>query len=117
MGTDTVLIDRESIDVRYLEQLSESGQTTALAYMMGWILDHVTKEEDIQEFIENMYKLIERKGMAAVIPANYSAGHPVLPRKQELYACLNRYRSAKNRKRIYVDFVKMIENRVGLMVK
>ena len=52
-------------------------------------------EEDIQEFIENMYKLIERKGMAAVIPANYSAGHPVLPRKQELYACLNRYRSAK----------------------
>ena len=95
MGTDTVLIDRESIDVRYLEQLSESGQTTALAYMMGWILDHVTKEEDIQEFIENMYKLIERKGMAAVIPANYSAGHPVLPRKQELYACLNRFRSAK----------------------
>lgn len=95
MGTDTVLIDRESIDVRYLEQLSESGQTTALAYMMGWILDHVTKEEDIQEFIENMYKLIERKGMAAVIPANYSAGHPVLPRKQELYACFNRYRSAK----------------------
>ena len=95
MVTDTVLIDRESIDVRYLEQLSESGQTTALAYMMGWILDHVTKEEDIQEFIENMYKLIERKGMAAVIPANYSAGHPVLPRKQELYACLNRYRSAK----------------------
>lgn len=95
MGTDTVLIDRESIDVRYLEQLSESGQTTALAYMMGWILDHVTKGEDIQEFIENMYKLIERKGMAAVIPANYSAGHPVLPRKQELYACLSRYRSAK----------------------
>lgn len=95
MGTDTVLIDRESIDVRYLEQLSESGQTTALAYMMGWILDHVTKEEDIQEFIENMYKLIEKKGMAAVIPANYSAGHPVLPRKQELYACLSRYRSAK----------------------
>lgn len=95
MGTDTVLIDRESIDVRYLEQLSESGQTTALSYMMGWILDHVTKEEDIQEFIENMYKLIERKGMAAVIPANYSAGHPVLPRKQELYACLNRYRSAQ----------------------
>lgn len=71
-----MLIDRESIDVRYLEQLSESGQTTALAYMMGWILDHVTKEEDIQEFIENMYKLIEKKGMVAVIPANYSAGHP-----------------------------------------
>lgn len=95
MGTDTVLIDREAIDVRYLEQLSENGQTTALAYMMGWILDHVKTEENMQAFIEKMYELIDKKGMTAVIPANYSAGHPVLPRKQELYACLSRYRSAR----------------------
>ena len=95
MGTDTVLIDREAIDVRYLEQLSESGQITALAYMMGWILDHVKTEENMQKFIEKMYEIIDKKGMEAVIPANYSAGHPVLPRKQELYACLSRYRSAR----------------------
>lgn len=95
MGTDTVLIDREAIDVRYLEQIVESGQTTALAYMMNWILDNVKVEEDIQHLIERMYTMIEKRGMGAVIPANYSAGHPVLPRKQELYACLSRYRSAK----------------------
>ena len=95
MGTDTVLIDREAIDVRYLEQIAEGGQTTALAYMMNWILDNVKAEEDIQHLIERMYTMIEKQGMGAVIPANYSAGHPVLPRKQELYACLSRYRSAK----------------------
>ena len=95
MGTDTVLIDKEAIDVRYLEQLIESGQTTALAYMMNWILDNVKNEEDIQHLIERIYTIIEKKGMGAVIPANYSSGHPVLPRKQELYACLSRYRSAK----------------------
>lgn len=95
MGTDTVLIDREAIDVRYLEQISENGQTTALAYMMGWILDNVKTEEEIRHLIERMYTTIEKRGMGAVIPANYSAGHPVLPRKQELYACLSRYRSAK----------------------
>lgn len=95
MGTDTVLIDREAIDVRYLEQISENGQTTALAYMMGWILDNVKTEEEIRHLIERMYIAIEKRGMGAVIPANYSAGHPVLPRKQELYACLSRYRSAK----------------------
>lgn len=95
MGTDTVLIDREAIDVRYLEQIVESGQTTALAYMMNWILDNVKAEEDIQHLIERMYTMIEKRGMEAVIPVNYSAGHPVLPRKQELYACLSRYRSAK----------------------
>lgn len=95
MGTDTVLIDREAIDVRYLEQISENGQTTALAYMMGWILDNVKTEEEIRHLIERLYTAIEKRGMGAVIPANYSAGHPVLPRKQELYACLSRYRSAK----------------------
>lgn len=103
MGTDTVLIDREAIDVRYLEQIVESGQTTALAYMMNWILDNVKAEEDIQHLIERMYTMIEKQGMGAVIPANYSAGHPVLPRKQELYACLSRYRSAKiDRKKKYM---------------
>lgn len=95
MGTDTVLIDREAIDVRYLEQLSENGQTTALSYMMGWILDNVKAEEDIQQLLDRMYTMIEKRGMEAVIPSGYSGGHPVLPRKQELYACLNRYRSAR----------------------
>ena len=95
MGTDTVLIDREAIDVRYLEQISESGQTTALAYMMGWILDNVRAEEDVQHLIERMYTTIEKRGMGEIIPASYSGGHPVLARKQELYACLSRYRSAR----------------------
>ena len=95
MGTDTVLNDREAIAVRYLEQLSENGQTTALAHMMSWILDNVKAEEDIQHIIERMYTIIEKRGMEAIIPASCSGGHPVLPRKQELYACLSRYRSAK----------------------
>lgn len=95
MGTDTVLIDREAIDVRYLEQLSENGQTTALSCMMGWILDNVKAEEDIQQLLDRMYTMIEKRGMEAVISASYSGGHPVLPRKQELYACLNRYRRAR----------------------
>lgn len=95
MGTDTVLIDREVIDVRYLEQLSENGQTTALSCMMGWILDNVKAEEDIRQLLDRMYTMIEKRGMEAVISSGYSGGHPVLPRKQELYACLNRYRSAR----------------------
>ena len=95
MGTDTVLIDKEVIDVRYLEQISENGQTTALAYMMGWILDNVKSEVSIQNLVEKMYTIIEKRGMGAILSESSSGGHPVLPRKQELYACLSRYRSAK----------------------
>lgn len=94
MGTDSVMIDRETIDVRYLEQLTEGGQVTALAYLMGWILDHQKRDGDLKQTVEALYALIEQRGLAAVIPPNYAAGHPILPRKQELYACLSRYRSA-----------------------
>ena len=95
MGTDTVLIDREAVDVRYLEQLSDDGQTVGLAYLMGWILTEQKKPMPLTALMDEIYTQIERKGLGTFVPPNYSCGHPVLPRKQELFACLNRYRKAR----------------------
>ncbi len=95
MGTDTVMIDRDTVDVRYLEQLADDGQTVGLAYLMGWILANQRQKTAITSLIDDMYRQIEKKGLQTFIPPNYSCGHPVLPRKQELFACLNRYRKAK----------------------
>ena len=95
MGTDTVMIDRDTVDVRYLEQLADDGQTVGLAYLMGWILANQRQKTAITSLLDDMYRQIEKKGLQAFIPPNYSCGHPVLPRKQELFACLNRYRKAK----------------------
>lgn len=94
MGTDTVMIDREPIDVRYLEQLSENGQTICLAYLMGDLLQKTRNPESICKIIDDLYARIEEKGLLSLIPRGYSCGHPVYVRKQELYACLNRYRKA-----------------------
>ena len=95
MGTDTVMIDRDMVDVRYLEQLADDGQTVGLAYLMGWILANQRQKTAITSLLDDMYRQIEKKGLQTFIPPNYSCGHPVLPRKQELFACLNRYRKAK----------------------
>lgn len=95
MGTDTVMIDRDTVDVRYLEQLADDGQTVGLAYLMGWILANQRQKTAITSLLDDMYRQIEKKGLQTFIPPNYSCGHPVLPRKQELFACLNRYRKAK----------------------
>lgn len=95
MGTDTVSIDKEPIDVRYLEQLTGSGQTVGLAYLMGYLLTHVKSPENIAKVIDNIYDGIERKGLMEYIPDGYNSGQPQLPRKQETYFCLNRYRKAK----------------------
>ena len=94
MGTDSVMINRDVIDVRHLEQLSEPGQTICMAYYCGWIFSQLNRDQEIAEVVENLYEQIEKEGMLSVIPAGYSCGHPVWVRKQELYACINRYREA-----------------------
>ena len=94
MGTDTVMIDREAIDVRYLEQLSENGQTICLAYLMGNLLQRTKSPESLRKIIDRLYDQIQTKGLLSLIPGGYSCGQPVYVRKQELYACLNRYRKA-----------------------
>ena len=93
-GTDTVMIDRESIDVRYLEQLSENGQTICLAYLMAEILKRTRQTLPLGQLIDGIYQQIEKEGLVSIIPRGYSCGHPSYARKQELYACLNRYRKA-----------------------
>ena len=94
VGTDSVMIDRETIDVRYLEQLSENGQTICLAYLMGEIIKRTRQPLPIGQVIDRIYQQIEEEGLFSIIPRGYSCGHPSYARKQELYACLNRYRKA-----------------------
>lgn len=94
-GTDTVCVDREVIDVRYLEQLVDDGQTIGLAYMLSWILTRQKKEMSVRVLAEEVYHQIEKQGFQAIVPPNYSCGQPVLPRKQEWMACVNRYRKAE----------------------
>ena len=103
-GTDSVVIDREVIDVRYLEQLCDPGQTTALGYILEWILRNVRKPSHIHDVVGLVEKEIRSGGLLAVTGRNYSGGHPVRPRRQEIYSCLNRYRSMKMRQMNLSDY-------------
>ena len=65
----------------------------ALGAMLRYILKNgwsgrMTK----QQAVDAVYRDIEKNGFLSVIPRGYSAGHPVMPRKQELYGVLNRWR-------------------------
>ena len=62
MGTDTVLLDREPVDVRYLEQLVDDGQTIGLTYLIQWILTSQKQDEKVTELIERLYTQIEKNG-------------------------------------------------------
>ena len=92
--TDSVIIDRETIDVRYLEQICHSSQTIGIGYLIVYLLSKPAYlSKNLYQAAEELYHEIENGHYVNYIPKGYPAGQPSLPRKQELLAALNRYRS------------------------
>lgn len=95
-GTDTIMLNHEVIDVRYLEQMVDWGQTTGVAYILKYLLEKkVDHKQTMKELVDDIYCQIEKQGFSSVIPGGYSAGFPVLPRKMEVLAAWNRFRKLK----------------------
>ncbi len=94
-GLDGFSINREEVDMRYVEQLVDSEQLTALSYMLKYMkLQVFDGKKTVGQAVEEIYRRIEEKGFVAfcgggsVIPGNLA-----MPRPQELYAALNRCRA------------------------
>lgn len=91
-GRDGFSINRETVDMRYVEQLVDSEQLTALSHMLKSMKLHsFDGRRTLREAVEAFYERVEQKGFAAMegggVPGNLA-----MPRKQELYAALNRCR-------------------------
>ena len=85
-------LDKESVNVRYLEQLTDSEQTTALAYLLRFGLEQVLDgKKTVQQVVHIIYDTLEKKGWEAFCSSYIPCGL-VKPRIQELFACLNRFR-------------------------
>jgi len=98
-GLDGFSINREEVDLRYVEQLVDSEQLTALSYMIKNLKLHdFDDKKTLGEAVENMYSRIEAKGFGAFCGGGDSGesgtvpGNLAMPRRQELYAALNRCR-------------------------
>jgi predicted ABC-class ATPase len=92
-GTDGFSINREEVDMRYVEQLVDSEQLTALSYMIKYLKLHgFDGKTTVSESVEKLYKEIALKGFTAFISGEYISGNLCIPRKQELYATINRCR-------------------------
>ena len=92
MGLDGFSINRETVDMRYVEQLTDSEQLTALAHMIRHMKLHsFDGNRTLQETVGRLYNEIAVKGFAAFCGPDVP-GNLALPRKQELYAALNRCR-------------------------
>ena len=91
-GRHTIELGRERVDLSYLEQLAEAGQTEAAARIIGEFAA-AGESRGVKEGVEEALVSISEKGLDSL--GNFR-GHPGelgLPRAQEVAAAINRIRS------------------------
>ncbi len=96
-GMDGFSVNREDVDLRYVEQLVDTEQLTALSYLLkNMKLHDFDGKKSLQEAVEAVWKRIGEKGFQGFCGSGKAEaalpGNLALPRKQELYATLNRCR-------------------------
>ena len=93
MGKEMVQINRETIDLRYVEQLADTEQVSALGYCVRYAEKHLFQGKDtIQNVVDKLEEKICREGLSSLCESNASVANLAMPRRQEIFACLNRYR-------------------------
>lgn len=86
-------VAKEPVDLRFVEQLADSEQTAALAQMVRYCLEKGLLERcTVQETVATLLKAYEADGLSVFSDASYAAMGLAMPRMQEIYACLNRFR-------------------------
>jgi predicted ABC-class ATPase len=91
-GPSTIELGRERVDLSYLEQLAEAGQTEAIARVIGEVATRNASHE-VQEIVYGALDSVRNDGLDSL--GNFR-GHPgelSLPRPQEVAAAINRIRS------------------------
>lgn len=91
-GLDGFSVNREEVDLRYVEQLVDPEQLTALSHMLKYMKLHdFDGKRTLGEAVEVMFERMEKNGFRAFLDGS-EPGNLAMPRKQELYAVLNRCR-------------------------
>ena len=96
LAKEGVMINKETIDLRYVEQITDSEQVTALGYCMRYAQKHILNgRKDLRQVVEELEQAIAKGTLAALCESSSSVSCMAMPRRQEIFACFNRYRGLK----------------------
>ncbi len=92
LGKDSFLLGKDTVDLRYVEQLVDREQTAALGCILQYIKEKSEgREPELAGVVREVAAKIEREGLASICDLSYLPFGLAMPRIQEIYACLNRY--------------------------
>ena len=93
LGKEVVQINRENIDLRYVEQLTDSEQVSALGYCVKFAVQNLFDGRTrMQDVVKKLAENIDIDGLAGLCESRSNVVNLAMPREQEIFACLNRYR-------------------------
>ncbi|MGA1263333.1 MAG: ABC-ATPase domain-containing protein [Prochlorothrix sp.] len=95
-GVDTIVIDREEIDLSAVEQLVETGQLRAIgAALLHLRQEYLQGDTTLPEMLDALMHLLQSQGLDSLTP--FPPSDLVEFRRFELAAALNRWRSIQPR--------------------
>lgn len=96
MGTSELSICKENVELRYLEQLKDQEQSMALAYLLKYAqLKMMDGRKDLRQIGDLLEEQLDRSGLESLFERGDVSSQLARPRKQEIMACINRYRKLK----------------------
>ena len=111
-GTSELSLNYDTVELRYLEQLKDSEQTMALAYLLKYMeLSLMDGRRSMTELADLIEKQLDERGLESLFASSGAASSArataareaaggsldvrsalARPRRQEILACVNRYR-------------------------
>ena len=95
MGRESILINKSLTDLRAVEQLTDSEQLNGLAALLLEAAEHkMDGKKTLVQVVDLLEKQMDEKGLSSLL----APGRPsdlARPRRQEIFACLNRCRELR----------------------
>lgn len=93
MGKEAVSINKETIQLHYVEQLVDIEQTASLGYLVNYAMKELMNgDRSVTDVVDALEKRITQNGLGSIVGESYIPSGFAIPRRQEIFACINRYR-------------------------
>lgn len=95
-GKEAVTVNRETIDLRYVEQITDSEQVSALGFCVKYAQQQVFDgRKSLTRAVDEIEEAVRRGSLSALSGEHGGVPSMAMPRRQEIFACFNRCRSLK----------------------
>jgi len=96
LGLDGFSINHETVSLRYVEQIVDSDQNAALCKALIIAVERLTDgRKTLTEIVDELMKQLDKDGPKILFAGNKPEAGLAIPRRQEIFACLNRFRPLK----------------------